>query len=293
MSTSKLLDTAETYLSELEHYIREELRYTYNKLRQTLAKFQENPTNVRARIDLESIIAYFERRILPILSTSSLKQDKKYYIRKSEMMTIQVSDDWQAQEFHELFLSINFLHNLFYLQKELLEQESPLVFPKEFSRGHIFRKALIDCYVPFSQQLKVKRMYMGSDGLISFKGAEKAIRDLIKFIENTISLEFVRRIIDLYDYIRYDRSVKNKKRELILTQITNQILESERKESINQLKDLREYLEQLHGLEATMRDLGIKELADPKIVENNFFGSIALLHKLGFEKRKISTSSQD
>lgn len=130
------------------------------------------------------------------------------------------------------------------------------------------------------------------------------------FIEKTITFEFVRKVVDNYDYFKYKRplQIQNERADLrsaIRKTETEVIVEESRKIQLQANLDEEKYLLQKRKLDRLKEvfaefieisdlidKLDQKGIAKKEILENQLIQTISTLHNLGFETEKIRLLNQ-
>ncbi|MBX2892180.1 MAG: hypothetical protein KF734_14730 [Saprospiraceae bacterium] len=292
-----MIKRAEKYIDFLQNRIVE-----YNELlgllREALNNYRSNP-NYSNQIRLSGLIAHFERFELPKFAHVLEKE----YEQLPEKLTIYIDKDWKAFEFDKIFKSVDFLNKIYTLQRKLTTGESRINAGE--SRDYIYKNAKLYHYLAPFEELKVTKIEYASPGLIDFNGAEKVIGKIFSFIEKTVTFEFVRKIVDNYDYFKYKRplQVHNDKAELrnAIRKTETEVLEEEtRKLKLQADLDEERYKLQMRKLERQKEVfaefLEISELIDKlderriakkELLENQLIQTISALHNLGFETEKI------
>lgn len=292
-----MIKRAEKYIQLIETGVIEldELR---RLIKDALNDYRNNP-NYLNQVRLSGFIAHFERFELPKFSHVLEKE----YEQSPEKLTIFIDKDWKAFEFDKIFKSVDFLNKLFTIQRKLQGGESRINAGE--TRKYIYDNAKLYHYLAPFEEIRVTKIEYASPGLIDFNGAEKVVEKITSFIEKTITFEFVRKIVDNYDYFKHKRplQVQNDKAELrqaIRKTETEEIEEATRRLKLQAELDESKYKAQKRKLEMQKEvfaefleiselidKLDERKIAKKEILENQLIQTISSLHNLGFETEKI------
>ncbi|MCB9826671.1 hypothetical protein H6804_00120 [Candidatus Nomurabacteria bacterium] len=292
-----MIKRAEKYIQLIETRVIEldELR---KLIKDTLNEYRNNPSYLN-QVRLSGLIAHFER--FELLKFAHVLE--KEYEQSSEKLTIFIDKDWKAFEFDKIFKSVDFLNKLYTIQRKLQSGESRINTGE--TRKYIYDNAKLYHYLAPFEEIRVTKIEYASPGLIDFNGADKIIGKIASFIEKTITFEFVKKIVDNYDYFKYRRplQIQNDQAELrqAIRKTETEVIEEEtRKLKLQADLDEVKYQAQKRKLERQKEVfaefLEISELIDKlderriakkEILENQLIQTISSLHNLGFETEKI------
>lgn len=302
ISTSR----AKAYLQQLEQLL-DELIYARDQFDNRLRHYE--PANPRARIDLQSSIAHFEKYILPFM-VARQNQDTQP-IENAETLTLGIDGYWGAYEFHQMFDGVDYLSKLSTIRAKLEDRSPDFRLPRGMTRSPVYRKANLSYYLSTREELRVQRIQFSSPGLVSFEGVGDVIKEIRENFDYVITGEWVKRLLRNYYDIRQDRDIRRVESSVRLAELNAQKAEallreieakSKLKAAIRRTRlDVENgrlpSTEQMHrGLVIVSRDsdliirLDADRLADISKVEDSYMHSISQLHRLSYEQGKVTTS---
>lgn len=292
-----MIKRAEKYLELIDQRIKE-YRILGDNLYKAKEDYRQNP-NFENRLRLEALIAYFEKFEL----SKFFQIPEKEYELSKEYLTVYIDKNWRAFEFDRIFKGLDFLNKLYTVEHKLQSRESRMV--KGESRSYIYERAKLYHYLAPFEELQVTRIQYASPGLINFKGSEKIVSKILSFVEKIITFEFVRKVVDNYDYYRHKRplNIQNDKNDLrrAIKQTEIEVIEEETRklqaennleeEKYNRQKSKLERIKELFNefleISELIDKLDERGIAKKEILENQLINVVGSLHNLGFETEKI------
>lgn len=278
---------AEAYLRQLEQ-LTEQIGYAHYEFRDRLERYRSEPNPIN-RTALQSSIAYFEKYIQPLFISQSTPQ--RQFNVPSATLVVGIDQEWQANEFRQLFHGVDYLNKIYVLRAKLLREAPDLRLSREMTRSRVYRDARLYYYLASSEELRVRSVQFASPGSVSFDGLGDVIRELRETLHYVVTFQFVKGFVDLYDHFRYERPIQQAERRMKLKEVIQIEQSQQRKTAIQNLEDYRAFLTKMNEVADLAVELDRKGLARGIIVEEMAIKSISMLHRLGFEEQKVKLPS--
>jgi len=287
-----LVRQAEHYF-ELFGWFVGSMHYAYDEFQERLEHYLHEPTP-QTSVDLQSSVAHFERFVLPLIL--GRQAEAEVSIEGSDILAFGVDGYWRAYEFRQFFHSIDYLSKI-YTIKGKLERKSPdFRLRRGMTRSVVYRQARLYYYLSPREELRVRQIQFSSPGSVNFEGIGEVIKEVRELVDYVVTFKWFKGIIDTYDQLTYGREVERAKSRLEhaetqskLKQVIRQLREQESQEVLETLEQYRQALSKLNEMADLMIELDKKGLARLPVVEQTFMRSLSMLHRLGYEERKIKT----
>jgi hypothetical protein len=277
------LQEAERYLNQLDS-LAAEIEHARQSFRNRLEIYRQAP-NPQTEVDLQSSIAYFEKHIRPVIVEQQVTERR--FSEPYDTLVVGIDQEWQAYEFRQLFQGLDYLNKVYVIRTKLIKQVPELRLHREMTRSEIYRYSLLYYYLSPHEELRVKSVQFASPGSINLEGLGDVIREVRELFHYIITFQFVKGFFDLYDYFKYQRPITQAERRMRLKELVQQEQSQDRKFANEQLEDYRQFLKKMNEIADLVAQLDKKGLARGSIVEETLMNSMSLLHRLGFEKRKV------
>ena len=294
-----MIDTALRYIDYIEKTL-DRNQEILNLLKSSLEDFKNYPS-FENQIRLSGIISHIEKFELSKYKNNELK----YYLSNSENFTIRIDKDWKAFEFDRIFKTIDFLNKLYVIQYKLKKHDSRLV--NEETRSFIYKNAKLYHYIAPFEEIRVSKIEYASPGFITFNGIGEVVSKIQNLVSSIIAFEFIRKIVDNYDYFKYKRPLQIERekadlRNAIRKTETESIEEENRKLELQSNYDQLKYkiekdrlnrkievIKELIEICDLIEILDSKKIANKEILESQIIQCLSSLNNLGFENEKIKT----
>jgi hypothetical protein len=287
-----LINRARDYLELFERFI-DGLHYAYEALRVHL-KGYESRQDPQTTVDLQSSVAHFERFVLPLIS--SQEAEERPYAEDSGVLTLGVDGYWRAYEFRQFFDSVDYLHKLCTIRHKLERRAPDLRLRRGMTRSVVYRRARLYYYLSPREELQVRQIRFSSPGLVNFEGVGEVLKEVRELVDYIITFKWFKGIIDTYDYLAYGRKVEREKSRLEyaqtkskLKEVVRQLRQRESQDALEHIEQYHQALERLNQIADLMIELDKKGLAHLPTVERTFMRSVSMLHRLGYEDKKVKS----
>lgn len=261
------------------------LTYARDEFYNRSKNYNRNP-NLETEVDLLSSISYFDRFILPIISKSTVAE--KHFYKKQNILIIGLDKHWRANEFYQLFDSLDFFNKLYVIKSKASKQSPDFRIEQEKTHNNVYRRANLSYYLSSHEELKVNSISFSSPGSINFDGLGEAIREIKELFHYLITFQFVRGFVDQYYYFKYDKPIERIEKKMKLRELIHREQSEERKIQLEKLEDYHKFLSKMSDIAKLTEHLESKGLAKGIKVEEAAIRSMAMLHHLGFDKTKIN-----
>lgn len=283
MNHDELIRIAEDYLSKLDIFL-QRMHHFHSELHTHLENYKQNP-NPETEVDLQSSVAFFDAYIRTLIEERRPRD--RVFLHDFDLLAFRLDDSWRAFEFKQFFGSIDYLNKIFVLKWKLTSEAPDIRIRDRMNRSYVYRSARLYYYLAPYEELQIEQIRLSSPGAIDFRGIPEAIKELREFVEDILTFQWVRKFIDFYDYLKYERPVKNAEKKLKLKEVLRREISAERQLVLEQAEDYEGFLKKMNGIADLVQELEKKGFARGEIVERSVIRSISMLHRLGFDEEKI------